>query len=99
LGYICGIADRQTFLENLYDQLEDKSKIVLKKKVVRFEHGEESVTVRCEDGSVFVGDVVVGADGVHSRTRKEMQRIANEREPGLMDGDLESELLFFYDFN
>jgi FAD dependent monooxygenase len=75
----------------LYDQLEDKSRIVLNKKVMRFEHGEGSVTVRCEDGSVFVGDLVVGADGVHSRTRKEMQRIANEKEPGLMDGDLESE--------
>jgi hypothetical protein len=47
--------------------------------------------VRCEDGSVFIGDLVVGADGVHSRTRREMQRIGNEEEPGLMDGDLNSE--------
>jgi FAD dependent monooxygenase len=81
------------FLGSLYEQLEDKSKILLRKKVVGFEHGEESVTVHCEDGTSFKGDLVIGADGVHSKTRAEMQRIANEKEPGLMDGDLNREFL------
>lgn len=34
----------------------------------------EGVMVTCMDGSQFVGDVVAGADGVHSRVRQEMWR-------------------------
>ena len=83
--------ERQKFLFSLYEQLEDKSKILLNKKVVSFKHEKDSVTVYCEDGSVFIADIVVGADGVHSKTRQEMQRIAKEEgPPGLMDKDKNS---------
>ncbi|CAG8959011.1 hypothetical protein HYFRA_00012170 [Hymenoscyphus fraxineus] len=88
LGYSIGIAERQMLLQSLYEQLEDKSKILVNKKVLSFEHGEDEVKVSCEDGSVYVGNLVVGVDGVHSRTRREMQRIAEEASPGLMAGDM-----------
>lgn len=88
LGYQCSICERRVFLQSLYDQLEDKSRILLNKKVSTIEHGKDSVTVNCADGSQFTGDVVIGADGIHSRTRKEMQRYAEETGPkGLMDRD------------
>jgi FAD dependent monooxygenase len=91
LLYECGICERRNFLRSLYEQLEDKSKILLNKKVIAVELGEGGVRVRCEDGSVFEGSIVVGADGIHSRVRKEMQRLAGEMGPkGLMDGDLKS---------
>jgi FAD dependent monooxygenase len=46
----------------------------------------------CADGSEFVGHIVIGADGIHSRTRQEMQRFADEiGPPGLMDKDKLSE--------
>jgi 2-polyprenyl-6-methoxyphenol hydroxylase-like FAD-dependent oxidoreductase len=90
LHYECGICERRNFLKSLYEQLGDKSKILLNKKVIAVELLDEGVRVRCEDGSVFEGSIVVGADGIHSRVRKEMQRLAPQ---GLMDRDLKSKLL------
>jgi FAD dependent monooxygenase len=78
-------------LGSLYEQLEDKSTILLEKKVVEILHESNGVVVRCQDGSEFRGDLVVGADGIHSRTRTEMQRFAEMTGPkGLMDADKSS---------
>lgn len=88
LGYICGICERMQFLRSLYSQLKDKSKIRLSKKVSSIQHNSDSVTVKCQDGAEFTGDIVIGADGIHSRVRKEMQRYAKETgPPGYMDED------------
>jgi 2-polyprenyl-6-methoxyphenol hydroxylase-like FAD-dependent oxidoreductase len=62
---------------------------LLNKKVVGVEVVEGGVRVRCGDGVVFEGSIVVGADGIHSRVRKEMQRLAPQ---GLIDRDLKSRL-------
>lgn len=75
----------------MYDQLEDHSRILLGKEVVRIEYGDKGVTVMCNDGTEFECNVVIGADGIHSRTRKEMQRLAEKKSPGLMDRDKNSE--------
>jgi FAD dependent monooxygenase len=88
LGYICGICERVEFLRYLHGKLKDKSKIRLSKKVVSIQHNVDSVTVKCADGTEYEGDIVIGADGIHSRTRREMQRFAKETGPvGLMDRD------------
>ncbi|KAE8445117.1 hypothetical protein EG329_013719 [Mollisiaceae sp. DMI_Dod_QoI] len=88
LGYICGICERMQFLRSMYGQLKDKSKIRLSKKLRHIQHNSDSVTVKCEDGTEFTGDIVIGADGIHSRTRQEMQRYAKETgPPGLLDKD------------
>ncbi|THC93325.1 hypothetical protein EYZ11_007181 [Aspergillus tanneri] len=44
---------------------------------------DSGVSVNCEDGSSYHGDVVVGCDGVNSKasTRSEMCRLANEEDP------------------
>jgi FAD dependent monooxygenase len=91
LGYQSGICERRNFLQAIFDQLKDKSKVNLKKKVTNIKHGDD-VTVKCEDGSEFRGDVVIGANGIHSRTRKEMQKYADKTgPPGLMNKDKNSE--------
>ncbi|KAH6714093.1 hypothetical protein BKA61DRAFT_607191 [Leptodontidium sp. MPI-SDFR-AT-0119] len=91
LKYICGICERKIFLRSLYDQLRDKSKVKTGKRVSSIQHGENSVTAICQDGSEYAGDIVIGADGIHSRTRQEMQRFAEETgPPGIMDRDKNS---------
>lgn len=42
------------------------------------------MTVHTEDGHTYKGDLVVGADGVHSQVRAEMWRLAEEMKPGVI---------------
>jgi 2-polyprenyl-6-methoxyphenol hydroxylase-like FAD-dependent oxidoreductase len=88
--YGAAILEREKFLRSLYEQLDDrsKSKILLNKKLVKVEHRDNGISVQCADGTEFEGDFVVGADGIHSRVRLEMQRIAgNIGPPGFLDRD------------
>lgn len=75
---------RQELLHILYSKLENRSKILLKKKVVRISHTDSGVLVWTDDGCFYHGDTVVGADGVHSVTRSEIWRMANSQQPGLI---------------
>lgn len=65
-------------LEVLYDHVKDKSKLLTQKRVARVEYGEGYVEAVTTDGSRYHGDVLVGADGAHSRVRQEMVRRATE---------------------
>ncbi|KAF9411467.1 hypothetical protein BGZ94_001344 [Podila epigama] len=38
----------------------------LGKKIVSFEQGDEGVSINCSDGSVYDGEIVVGADGTYT---------------------------------
>lgn len=71
---------RQEFLQRLYDKLDDKSKgkILLSKKVTEIVNFPGTVVAKCADGTEFTGDIIVGADGIHSRVRREMQRLMEE---------------------
>lgn len=79
--------DRQLVLEALYNHLWDKTKVRVGKKVERIEHTAKGVTIYCKDGSTFDGDLVAGADGVHSVVRNEMWRNADAIEPGKITDD------------
>ncbi|KAF1838730.1 FAD/NAD(P)-binding domain-containing protein [Decorospora gaudefroyi] len=74
--------DRQSCVTHLYENLPDKSKIHTGKKLERIEHTDTGVRVYLADGSVEEGDMVVGADGVHSMTRKLMWDYAEATSPG-----------------
>ncbi|KAK6086161.1 2-heptyl-3-hydroxy-4(1H)-quinolone synthase 1 [Seiridium cupressi] len=65
-------------LQVLYDALPDKVKpsVLAGKKVDDIEVTPEGVIVRCTDGTVEKGSIVVGADEVHSRVRDCMQKLA-----------------------
>lgn len=89
LGYSASMFLRQEFLQSLYNQLKNKHNILVGKKVSFIEHEADSVFVHCLDGSVYEGDIVIGADGIHSKVRQEMHRIADKKSPGLMDDDKE----------
>jgi 2-polyprenyl-6-methoxyphenol hydroxylase-like FAD-dependent oxidoreductase len=77
--------ERRILLDILYTALPDASRVLVGKSVasVDQEHdGKNGMTVRTHDGSSYHGDLVVGADGVHSRVRQEMWRLAELERPG-----------------
>lgn len=67
----------------LYDLLLAKipaEKIHLSKKVVAMIQDEDAVAVRCQDKSVYVADILVGADGAYSGVRQSLySRLEKEK--------------------
>lgn len=74
-------------LKVLYDNIKDKSKVLIEKRVQDVKLSDSGVTVRTSDGSSYSGDILVGADGIHSTVRSEMWRIANIEQPGWIPAD------------
>ncbi|KAJ5755732.1 FAD binding domain-containing protein [Penicillium manginii] len=74
------IFHRAQLVEALYDGLpsEAQSRYLLNKKIKSMEVSEaqDGVNVICTDGSTYQGSIVVGADGVHSKTRTLMRDMA-----------------------
>ncbi|GKT62530.1 FAD binding domain protein [Colletotrichum tofieldiae] len=77
-GYPSMFMERYELLCVLHQHLKEKDRIFVNKKVKRVESLEESALVYTADGSVFEGQVVVGADGVRSTIRQEMWRNADD---------------------
>lgn len=73
--------ERREFLQILYDELPNKSKVLTRKRVKTVVDNEDEAYVELEDGSVERGDIVVGCDGVHSTVREAMWAIANKTIP------------------
>ncbi|KAL4875878.1 hypothetical protein BJY04DRAFT_232116 [Aspergillus karnatakaensis] len=86
------VIERQLFLDVLYDKFADKSRIHMNKKVVEIKHSRSDVSVTTADGSTYQGNLVVGADGVHSVVRSEMWRIGNSELPGFVTDEEKSGL-------
>jgi 2-polyprenyl-6-methoxyphenol hydroxylase-like FAD-dependent oxidoreductase len=74
-------------LQVLYENIHDKTKILTKKRVEKVEMTDDGVVVTTSDKSFYKGDILVGADGIHSSVRGEMWRIANETSPGWIPTD------------
>jgi FAD dependent monooxygenase len=73
-GYSLSVLTRQQLIEVLYLGLRDKSKIKVGQRVIKIQHHQNrrGVSVFTESGQEHVGDLVAGADGVHSITRSQM---------------------------
>ncbi|KAL0943432.1 FAD binding domain protein [Colletotrichum truncatum] len=87
LGYPSIFIDRQMLLQVLYDNLQHKDRVLTKKRVSRIDIVKGGVQVHTEDGSLFEGDIIVGADGIHSTVREEMWRIGHKESPGYFPPD------------
>jgi 2-polyprenyl-6-methoxyphenol hydroxylase-like FAD-dependent oxidoreductase len=74
----------------VYNLLPDvaKEKVFTNKQLSHIETRSDGVEVTCADGSVYHGSMVIGADGVHSKTRHLMRDIALKSDP-LRDWDPE----------
>ncbi|KAL5357442.1 hypothetical protein BJX96DRAFT_144476 [Aspergillus floccosus] len=75
-GFPVAFLDRQKLLDILYRNYPDKTNIITKTKVTEVRKLDGGVCVSTDDGTLYHGDLVVGADGVHSRIRSEMWRLA-----------------------
>ena len=66
-------------LDLLYRTIPEKEqRIRTDKKVVSIESDSNGVKVRCADGSVEEGSIVIGCDGVHSHVREIMSDLAQK---------------------
>ncbi|KAF2031324.1 FAD/NAD(P)-binding domain-containing protein [Setomelanomma holmii] len=76
--------DRQKCVTHLYDGLPDQSKVRTSARVQRLEQDGQGVKVWLTDGTCEEGDMVVGADGVHSLVRELMWDYADKNDPKLI---------------
>ncbi|KXH64060.1 hypothetical protein CSAL01_12789 [Colletotrichum salicis] len=65
-------------IDVLYDKINDKPKILTGKRVTKIELNQHDSSAFTADGLENTGDVVIGADGVHSTVRHEMRRLAKK---------------------
>ncbi|KAF9346008.1 hypothetical protein BGX26_002525 [Mortierella sp. AD094] len=79
LGYQTVVFSRPKFYNLLLSQIL-KSKIFFRKKVLSASHPEEGgVAIHCSDGSVYSGDILVGADGTYSGVRQSLYKSLQEK--------------------
>ncbi|KAF5023417.1 hypothetical protein F66182_4517 [Fusarium sp. NRRL 66182] len=86
-GYPTTFIDRQAVLKILYENLESKDAVLCNQRVVSVKALEDGVEVTTSKGETYRGDILIGADGLHSTVRKEMWRIAHELSPGYFAAD------------
>lgn len=75
--------ERRHAVQGIWDGLKDKSKVHTSTGLLKVTCDDDGVTAEAANGQVFRGDIIIGADGVHSRVRQEMQRIAAADKPGV----------------
>ena len=73
--------DRHRLMQCLYDNLKDKSKVLVNKAVVAVEQFSDGVRVFTADGCHISGELLVGADGIHSVVRRQMWELAGRVDP------------------
>ena len=66
------------------------------RNVVKIAKSTGSVEVITQNGETFTGDILVGADGVHSTIRRQMWNMANKEEPGYFPPDEASSMVPFH---
>ncbi|KGO73635.1 Monooxygenase, FAD-binding [Penicillium italicum] len=74
---------RAHLVETLYETLPATAKdcYLMNKKVDSIVSDDTGVRVTCTDGSTYDGSIVIGADGVHSKTRRNMRELALKENP------------------
>jgi 2-polyprenyl-6-methoxyphenol hydroxylase-like FAD-dependent oxidoreductase len=88
--------DRQWALQALYDQLQYKERVRLRSKVDKIEQLGDCISATTTNGEVHIGNILVGADGIHSIVRREMRRLADSTQPGTFLAGEEDQVPCYY---
>ena len=83
-GYGMLLIERRQFLQELYDNLPDKSYIKTNSPVYNIKQDANGVEVVLDNGDVEKGDLILGCDGVYSFVKTAMWDYANKATPGLI---------------
>lgn len=69
---------RAHLIQVLYDSLSEpaKARYNTGKKLKDIEPTAAGITATCENVSRFSGNMIIGADGIHSATRRQMRKLA-----------------------
>lgn len=73
--------ERRFYLQCLYDNLEDKSKVRSHCGIKDFVETDDGVTVTTENGETIEGSILIGADGIHSTIRELMAKSLEKTDP------------------
>ena len=73
--YPMAVLSRAQLIALLYENLPDKARVRTDAAVVDIQTHDQGVQVHLEDGSTEEGTVLLGADGVHSKTRRILQQL------------------------
>jgi len=86
-GYDAVFLNRQQVLQVLYKYIKDKSKVLTNKRLTSIDHTADGVTVFCQDGTSYKGDIIAGADGIFSKVRQEMWKAADREDPNFISNE------------
>ena len=75
-GYGVFFLERQQLLQILYDNIRDKSAVLVDHRVNKIDNFDDCALVQTRDGQRFKCQLVVGADGVHSTVRQEIEKMS-----------------------
>lgn len=88
-GFDILITERVEVVRALYSEIQSKKNIHVGQKVTAISQTDEHVEVSTSSGDRWKADIVVGADGVHSLTRRAMLAMAKAEEPDAFPKDFE----------
>jgi 2-polyprenyl-6-methoxyphenol hydroxylase-like FAD-dependent oxidoreductase len=81
-------------LQILYKNIKDKSKILPSKHVIKVQLEQRGVKATTEDGHTYIGDILIGTDGIHSTIREEIWRLSEKTSPGYVPASESTSELF-----
>lgn len=84
-GYPILFLDRQMVMKILYDKIQHKAHVLTNERVVSVQNHASTAAVVTTAGRTFEGDIVIGADGIHSIVRQQMWQEAGKAEPTWID--------------
>lgn len=74
--------ERRMVIDVLYKHIHRKDRILTSQRVVDFNMDEHGVSVRCQDGSVQHGSILIGADGIRSTVARQILRLSGGAKKG-----------------